>query len=187
MCSRRRKTYGLAVRALVRADALERAEAVVQRVREDVDLGVVPVDELAVDPDLLHLVDHRDCSASAEIGAGQSRRWHQRRQCVRGNRAGHRVERSRASRHASRAPRRSPPQRDVDGAFAAVVVARGRERRDMLARLALREPRRDLSAQHARRPAMRSPLPWMTRTQRSFRARIVRRNSTSALLRLRRR
>ena len=55
MCSRSRKIVGLPVRALVGADALERAEAVVQRVGEDVDLGVVPVDELAVQPDLLNL------------------------------------------------------------------------------------------------------------------------------------
>ena len=38
---------------LVGADPLEHAHAVVERVGEDVDAGVVPVDELAVHPDLL--------------------------------------------------------------------------------------------------------------------------------------
>src|SRR5205085_6436664 len=42
------------------ADALEHAAPVVQRVGEDVDLGVVPVDELAVHPDLVDLLQgHR--------------------------------------------------------------------------------------------------------------------------------
>ena len=57
-----------AVGPLVRADALERAEAVVQRVREHVDLGLVPVDELAVEPDLLFLLDHGDLSRGVESG-----------------------------------------------------------------------------------------------------------------------
>src|SRR5207302_2260088 len=48
--------HGRAARCRVGADALEHAAAVVQRVRQDVDLGVVPVDELAVHPDLLDLV-----------------------------------------------------------------------------------------------------------------------------------
>ena len=52
MCSVSRNTAGPAI-GLVRADALEHAGAVVQRVREDVDLGVVPRNELAVHPDLL--------------------------------------------------------------------------------------------------------------------------------------
>ena len=59
MCSRSRNTALSSVGALVAADALEDAEAVVQRVRQDVDLGLVPGDELAVHPDLLDLVDHR--------------------------------------------------------------------------------------------------------------------------------
>src|SRR5262249_43444158 len=37
-------------------DALEYAGSVVQRVRQDVDLRLVPVDELAVHPDLLGLL-----------------------------------------------------------------------------------------------------------------------------------
>ena len=41
------------VGGLVGADALEHAHAVVERVGEDVDPSVVPVDELAVHPDLL--------------------------------------------------------------------------------------------------------------------------------------
>ena len=52
MWSVRRKTAGPVV-GLVGADALEHAHAVVQGVGEDVDLGVVPGDELAVHPDLL--------------------------------------------------------------------------------------------------------------------------------------
>jgi len=48
----------VAVGPLVGADAFEGGQSVVQRVGEDVDLGVVPVDELSVEPDLLDLVDH---------------------------------------------------------------------------------------------------------------------------------
>ena len=46
-----------ALRGLVRADALEDAAAVVQRVREDMDGGVSPVDQLSVHPDLLGGLD----------------------------------------------------------------------------------------------------------------------------------
>ena len=48
-----RNTAGPAVGHLVRAHALEDARAVVQRVREHVDLGVLVGDELAVHPDLM--------------------------------------------------------------------------------------------------------------------------------------
>ncbi len=58
VCSRRRKIAG-AVDRVVGAHALEGAAAVVQRVRQDVDLGVAPVDELAVHPDLAVAVVHR--------------------------------------------------------------------------------------------------------------------------------
>ena len=44
-------------RGRVGADPLEHAGAVVQRVREHVDRRVVPVDELAVHPDLVGLVE----------------------------------------------------------------------------------------------------------------------------------
>ena len=53
----REPEHGCAARRRIGADALEHAAAVVQRVREDVDLGVVPVDELAIHPDLLDLVE----------------------------------------------------------------------------------------------------------------------------------
>src|SRR5437870_8698402 len=46
---------GAPLRSLVCADSLEDAGAVVQAVRADVDLGVSPVDQLAVHPDLLEL------------------------------------------------------------------------------------------------------------------------------------
>ena len=46
-----------AIRALVGADAFEGADAVVHRVREQVVGGVVPGDELAVDPDRVELLD----------------------------------------------------------------------------------------------------------------------------------
>ena len=49
----------LAVGALVGANALEDADAVVERVREEVDVSGVLVDELAVEPDLFELFDHR--------------------------------------------------------------------------------------------------------------------------------
>ena len=42
---------GAAVLRLVAADPLERTEPVVQRVREDVDVGLVPRDERAIEPD----------------------------------------------------------------------------------------------------------------------------------------
>ena len=42
------------VGGLVAADALEDAGAVVEGVRQDVYLRLVPVDELAVHPDLVH-------------------------------------------------------------------------------------------------------------------------------------
>ena len=47
-----------AVRRLVGADAFEDAHAVVQRVGQHVDLGVAPIDELAIHPDLAVAVGH---------------------------------------------------------------------------------------------------------------------------------
>jgi hypothetical protein len=44
---------------LVGADALEHARSVVQAVRQDVDLGVLPGDELPVHPDEVGLVHCR--------------------------------------------------------------------------------------------------------------------------------
>ena len=46
MCSRSRKTAERPSAAPVGADALEDADAIVEGVREDVDLGVVPVTSL---------------------------------------------------------------------------------------------------------------------------------------------
>ena len=54
---------------LVRADALEDPRAVVQRVREDVDLRVGPVDELAVHPDLLGLLHATGPSSGERVRA----------------------------------------------------------------------------------------------------------------------
>ncbi len=62
-----------AVGGAVAADALEDAEPVVERVGEDVDAGLVPVHELAVEPDRLardarcRVVAHR---ASAGLSGG---------------------------------------------------------------------------------------------------------------------
>jgi hypothetical protein len=42
----------------VAANALERAQSVMKRMGEDVDVRLVPIHELSVEPDLLHLVDH---------------------------------------------------------------------------------------------------------------------------------
>jgi len=49
---------GPAVGKLVGADAFEGAQAVVEGVGQDVDLGGVPVHELPVHPDRLELVHH---------------------------------------------------------------------------------------------------------------------------------
>ena len=46
------------VALLVAADALEHPEAVVQRVREDVHLRLVPGHQLAVQPDAIGLLHH---------------------------------------------------------------------------------------------------------------------------------
>ena len=49
-----------ALRRRIRADALEHAGAVVQRVSKDVNLGLVPIDEVSVHPDLRSGLDwHR--------------------------------------------------------------------------------------------------------------------------------
>ena len=53
----RETEHGDAALRLVGADALEDPRAVVQRVREHVDLGVGPGDQLAVHPDRVHLGD----------------------------------------------------------------------------------------------------------------------------------
>src|SRR4029453_15987537 len=50
---------GGTLRGLVAADPLEHPRSVVQAVDADVDLGVGPVDELAVHPDLLGLLHRR--------------------------------------------------------------------------------------------------------------------------------
>ena len=50
---------GAAVVALVAADALEDAETVVQRVREDVDARVLEGHELSIDPDLVDGIELR--------------------------------------------------------------------------------------------------------------------------------
>jgi hypothetical protein len=48
---------GRSASGLVRADTFEDAAPVVQRVRQHVDLGVGPVHELSVHPDLVDLCD----------------------------------------------------------------------------------------------------------------------------------
>ena len=57
-----------AVDRVVGAHAFEGAAAVVQRVGQDVDLGVAPVDELAVHPDLAVAIVHAHGSASKKVG-----------------------------------------------------------------------------------------------------------------------
>ena len=76
------------------ADALEHARAVVQRVGEHVDAGLVPVDELAVEPDLLGRGDGHGLRAFLQWRR-RRRRWTERR--------------SRWRRRAARPGRRSPP------------------------------------------------------------------------------
>src|SRR5262249_51138512 len=52
------KDRGGAVSTLVRANPFESSEPVVQRVRKNMNLCVVPIDELSVHPDLGDLLDH---------------------------------------------------------------------------------------------------------------------------------
>jgi hypothetical protein len=54
------------VGTFVGANAFERAETVVDRVSEDVHLGVVPIDQLPVHPDLFDLVDHASILQTAQ-------------------------------------------------------------------------------------------------------------------------
>ena len=63
VCSRRRK-IAVPFDRVVGAHALEGAAAVVQRVGQHVDLGVAPVHQLAVHPDLAVAVGHRHGSSS---------------------------------------------------------------------------------------------------------------------------
>src|SRR5262249_24686789 len=49
---------GHAVGSFVGANSFEGAESVVERVRENVNLRVVPIDELTIHPDLGDLLDH---------------------------------------------------------------------------------------------------------------------------------
>ncbi len=58
---------GRALWRVVAADALEDARAVVQAVNADMDLGVGPVDELAVHPDLLGLLHLRSFPRESEV------------------------------------------------------------------------------------------------------------------------
>ena len=59
---------------LVRPDALEDPAAVMQRVREHVDLGIRPIHELAIHPDLLDLGDgHRELLLVMERAPHQGR------------------------------------------------------------------------------------------------------------------
>ena len=53
---------------VVGAHAFEGAAAVVQRVRQHVDLGVAPVDQLAVEPDLAVAVGHRHRASFGGFG-----------------------------------------------------------------------------------------------------------------------
>src|SRR5205085_4893026 len=57
--------HGTAFRRLVGADPFEDTGAVVKAVRADVDLGVGPVDKLAVHPDLLELLHASPFGAGA--------------------------------------------------------------------------------------------------------------------------
>ena len=60
--------HGRSLRRLVGADALEHAGAVVQRVGEDVDLRLVPVDEVPVHPDLRGRRDRHGVSLATRRG-----------------------------------------------------------------------------------------------------------------------
>src|SRR5665647_2870846 len=66
--------HGRAFDGLVAADAFEDARAVVERVREDVDLGLAPGHKRAVHPDLLHLFDgHRSSLPACQPAARAAR------------------------------------------------------------------------------------------------------------------
>ena len=111
--------HGRALRGLVGADALEHAGAVVQRVGEDVDLRLVPVDELAVHPDLRRRLDRhrvapvRWCRVPCAGGAALSLPrggdlWNRSRWCCRypARRTRHGCGRPRRPRRGSRASAR---------------------------------------------------------------------------------
>jgi len=70
----RKAVHGAApVRALVGANALEDAAAVMQSVGEDVHVGLIPVDELAVHPDLFRFLNHVRVLPSARLWASPPR------------------------------------------------------------------------------------------------------------------
>src|SRR5262249_31405091 len=54
--------------SLVGTNALEGSQPGVERMCEDVDFGGIPVHEVTVEPDLLHLVDHARVSLSSALG-----------------------------------------------------------------------------------------------------------------------
>jgi hypothetical protein len=58
---------GAAALGPVAADSLEHPDAVMERVRKDVDLRRVPVDEFPVQPDLLCLGDHGRPPAGIDV------------------------------------------------------------------------------------------------------------------------
>ena len=62
--------HGRATRGGVGTDAFEDAGAVVQAVAQHMDLGVAPVHELAVHPDLVDLGDRHDVLLSIGRPAG---------------------------------------------------------------------------------------------------------------------
>jgi len=62
--------HGRALLGLVAADSLENARSVVEAVAEDVDVGVVPSDELAIHPDpvgLLHVFLSGSVAAARKV------------------------------------------------------------------------------------------------------------------------
>ena len=101
---------GRALGRLVAADALEDAGAVVQRVGEDVDLGLGPGHELAVHPDLVDLGDRHGSSSPARSAGregGQDRVGH----LVGAQRRARRGRRCRRCARPARGPSRRPSRR----------------------------------------------------------------------------
>ena len=133
MWSVSRNTAG-PLRRVVAADALEDAGAVVEAVRADVDARVVPVDELAVHPDLLGR------PARCLLEADFSRRGHE----IGRARAGEALEVGRRERRHVRGRAGADPDRAGAGAACRSISdgdrRRVRERRD---RARLESGRRD--------------------------------------------
>ena len=107
-----------AVDGVVGAHALERAAAVVQRVRQHVDLGVAPFDQRAIHPDLAVAVGHRHGALHRRLRGADSRWRCESSRCARCRspaatpRRGGRGSGARRRRHVRRRSARSARSRE---------------------------------------------------------------------------